>query len=95
MVVCLPADRSIIFKPVARLLGAINTITTSLNHAYRGAVASIAGLQTGRRFILCWLAWGWGTPFSRSVIAFEVLKWAGAAHPSGCWNTDGARRWRN
>ena len=27
--------------------GAINTMTTSLNHGYRGAVASIAGLQTG------------------------------------------------
>ncbi len=26
--------------------GAINTMTTSLNHGYRGAVASIAGLQT-------------------------------------------------
>lgn len=42
--------------------GAINTMTTSLNHGYRGAVASIAGLQTGR-FILCWLAWGWGRYF--------------------------------
>ncbi|KJT88576.1 homoserine/homoserine lactone efflux protein [Salmonella enterica subsp. enterica serovar Heidelberg str. 76-0300] len=27
--------------------GAINTMTTSINHGYRGAVASIAGLQTG------------------------------------------------
>ncbi len=44
--------------------GAINTMTTSLNHGYRGAVASIAGLQTGNwRFILCWLAWGWGRYF--------------------------------
>lgn len=43
--------------------GAINTMTTSLNHGYRGAVASIAGLQTGLRFILCWLAWGWGRYF--------------------------------
>ncbi len=27
--------------------GAINTMTTSINHGYRGAAASIAGLQTG------------------------------------------------
>lgn len=26
--------------------GAINTMTTSINHGYRGAAASIAGLQT-------------------------------------------------
>lgn len=43
--------------------GAINTMTTSLNHGYRGAVASIAGLQTGLAIILCWLAWGWGRYF--------------------------------
>ncbi|MTD86203.1 homoserine/homoserine lactone efflux protein, partial [Escherichia coli] len=28
--------------------GAIKTMTTLLNHGYRGAVASIAGRQTGR-----------------------------------------------
>ena len=36
--------------------GAINTMTTSLNHGYRGAVASIAGLQTGLaiHIVLVW-----------------------------------------
>lgn len=34
--------------------GAINTMTTSINHGYRGAAASIAGLQTG--LAICWLA---------------------------------------
>ena len=29
--------------------GAINTMTTSINHGYRGAAASIAGLQAGNR----------------------------------------------
>lgn len=43
--------------------GAINTMTTSLNHGYRGAVASIAGFRPDWRFILCWLAWGWGRYF--------------------------------
>lgn len=32
--------------------GAINTMTTSLNHGYRGAVASIAGLQTDRKSVV-------------------------------------------
>lgn len=43
--------------------GAINTMTTSLNHGYRGAVASIAGFRPDWRFILCWLAWVWGRYF--------------------------------
>ena len=60
--------------------GAINTMTTSLNHGYRGAVASIAGLQTGLAVHIVLVGVGLGTLFSRSVIAFEVLKWAGAAY---------------
>ena len=56
--------------------GAINTMTTSLNHGYRGAVASIAGLQTGLANSYCagW-RWGWGRYFPAQLIAFEVLKW--------------------
>lgn len=53
--------------------GAINTMTTSLNHGYRGAVASIAGLQTGLAIHIVLVGVGLGTLFSRSVIAFEVL----------------------
>ncbi|MDA8479159.1 homoserine/homoserine lactone efflux protein [Citrobacter sp. Awk 4] len=60
--------------------GAINTMTTSINHGYRGAVASIAGLQTGLGTHIILVGIGLGTLFSRSVIAFEVLKWAGAAY---------------
>ena len=60
--------------------GAINTMTTPLNHGYRGAVASIAGLQTGLAIHIVLVGVGLGTLFSRSVIAFEVLKWAGAAY---------------
>lgn len=74
--------------------GAINTMTTSLNHGYRGAVASIAGLQTGLAIHIVLVGVGLGTLFSRSVIAFEVLKWAGAAYL--IWlNTAMARRWCN
>ncbi|XNM89185.1 homoserine/homoserine lactone efflux protein [Escherichia coli] len=70
--------------------GAINTMTTSLNHGYRGAVASIAGLQTGLAVHIVLVGVGLGTLFSRSVIAFEVLKWAGAAYL--IWL--GIQRWR-
>ena len=34
--------------------GAINTMTTSINHGYRGAAASIAGLQTGHSYRAGW-----------------------------------------
>ena len=60
--------------------GAINTMTTSINHGYRGAVASIAGLQAGLGIHIVLVGIGLGTLFSRSVLAFEVLKWAGAAY---------------
>ena len=60
--------------------GAINTMTTAISHGYRGATASIAGLQTGLGIHIVLVGVGLGTLFSRSVIAFEVLKWAGAAY---------------
>mgnify|MGYP000965566462 CR=1 FL=1 len=60
--------------------GAINTMTTSISHGYRGAASSIAGLQTGLGIHIVLVGIGLGTLFSRSVLAFEVLKWAGAAY---------------
>ena len=60
--------------------GAINTMTTSISHGYRGAAASIAGLQTGLGIHIVLVGIGLGTLFSRSILAFEVLKWAGAAY---------------
>ncbi len=56
--------------------GAINTMTTSINHGYRGAAASIAGLQTGLAIrYRAGFGVGLGTLFPpRSVLAFEVLK---------------------
>lgn len=75
--------------------GAINTMTTSINHGYRGAAASIAGLQTGLAIHIVLVGIGLGTLFSRSVLAFEVLKWAGAAILSGWVFSNGARRDRS
>jgi len=60
--------------------GAINTMTTAISHGYRGAAASISGLQTGLAIHIVLVGVGLGTLFSRSLLAFEVLKWAGAAY---------------
>lgn len=60
--------------------GAIFTMTTAISHGYRGAAASIAGLQTGLAIHIVLVGVGLGTLFSRSLLAFEILKWAGAAY---------------
>lgn len=60
--------------------GAINTMTTAIGHGYRGAAASICGLQTGLAIHIVLVGVGLGTLFSRSVLAFGILKWAGAAY---------------
>ncbi|EOT1172665.1 homoserine/homoserine lactone efflux protein [Cronobacter dublinensis] len=60
--------------------GAINTMSTAISHGYRGAAASIAGLQTGLALHIVLVGIGLGALFSRSLMAFEVLKWAGAAY---------------
>ena len=70
--------------------GAINSMTTSVNHGYRGAIAAIAGLQTGLMMLIILVGVGLGTLLSQSVLAFEILKWAGAAYL--IW--PGIRQWR-
>ncbi|MEW7313114.1 homoserine/homoserine lactone efflux protein [Buttiauxella gaviniae] len=60
--------------------GAINTMTTAISHGYRGAAASIAGLQTGLAIHIVLVGIGLGALFSRSLLAFEILKWAGVAY---------------
>ncbi len=60
--------------------GAINTMTTAISHGYRGAAASVAGLQAGLAIHIVLVGVGLGALFSRSLLAFEVLKWAGAAY---------------
>lgn len=60
--------------------GAINTMTTAINHGYRRTFSSIAGLQAGLTIHIVLVGVGLGTLFSRSVLAFEILKWAGAAY---------------
>lgn len=60
--------------------GAINTMSTGISHGYRGAVASISGLQVGLSVHIVLVGIGLGALFSQSVLAFEILKWAGAAY---------------
>ncbi|WP_428944447.1 homoserine/homoserine lactone efflux protein [Pantoea sp. FN060301] len=60
--------------------GAINTMSTGISHGYRGTTASIAGLQVGLSLHIVLVGIGLGALFSHSLLAFEVLKWAGAAY---------------
>lgn len=60
--------------------GAINTMSTGISHGYRGAAASISGLQLGLAIHIVLVGIGLGALFSQSLLAFEVLKWAGAAY---------------
>lgn len=60
--------------------GAINTMSTGISHGYRGTVASITGLQLGLAVHIVLVGAGLGALFSQSMVAFEVLKWAGAAY---------------
>ena len=60
--------------------GAINTMSTGISHGYRGTVASISGLQVGLAVHIVLVGIGLGALFSQSLLAFEILKWAGAAY---------------
>ncbi|OON38569.1 homoserine/homoserine lactone efflux protein [Izhakiella australiensis] len=60
--------------------GAITTMSTGISHGYRGAWIAIAGLQTGLMLLIALVGIGLGAIFSQSLLAFEVLKWAGAAY---------------
>jgi len=60
--------------------GAINTMSTGISHGYRGAVASISGLQVGLSLHIVLVGIGLGALFSQSLLAFEILKWAGAGY---------------
>ncbi|MFC0139650.1 homoserine/homoserine lactone efflux protein [Erwinia mallotivora] len=74
--------------------GAINTMSTGISHGYRGTAASISGLQVGLAAHIVLVGIGLGALFSQSVLAFEVLKWAGAAYLVWLgiqqWRTSGA-----
>ncbi|MFT8212139.1 MAG: homoserine/homoserine lactone efflux protein [Symbiopectobacterium sp.] len=60
--------------------GAINTMSTAISHGYRGAAASIAGLQVGLAIHIVLVGIGLGALLSQSLLAFDILKWLGAAY---------------
>ncbi|SFN50878.1 homoserine/homoserine lactone efflux protein [Izhakiella capsodis] len=60
--------------------GAITTMSTGISHGYRGAWVAIAGLQTGMIVLIALVGVGLGAIFSQSMLAFELMKWAGAAY---------------
>jgi len=60
--------------------GAINTMSTGMRYGSRGAVASIAGLQLGLGLHIVLVGAGLGALISQSLLAFEILKWLGAAY---------------
>ncbi|WP_294901792.1 homoserine/homoserine lactone efflux protein [Tatumella sp. UBA2305] len=74
--------------------GAINTMSTGISHGFRGTQISIAGLQVGLATHIVLVGIGLGALFSHSLMAFEILKWAGAAYLIWLgiqqWRTKGA-----
>ncbi|MBG6249187.1 MULTISPECIES: homoserine/homoserine lactone efflux protein [Symbiopectobacterium] len=60
--------------------GATNTMSTAISHDYRGAAASIAGLQVGPAIHIVLVGIGLGALLSQSLLAFDILKWLGAAY---------------
>ena len=60
--------------------GAINTMSTGISYGFRGALPSIAGLQVGLSVHIVLVGIGLGTLLTQSVIAFDILKWLGAAY---------------
>ncbi|WP_291973231.1 homoserine/homoserine lactone efflux protein [Candidatus Symbiopectobacterium sp.] len=60
--------------------GAINTMSTAISHGYRGAAASIAVLQVGLAIHIVLVGIGLGALLSQSLLAFDILKWLGAAY---------------
>ncbi|AWH88609.1 homoserine/homoserine lactone efflux protein [Limnobaculum parvum] len=60
--------------------GAINTMSTGISYGFRGSIPAIAGLQVGLAVHIVLVGFGLGTLLSQSALAFEMLKWLGAAY---------------
>lgn len=75
--------------------GAINTMTTAISHGYRGAAASVCGLQVGLSIHIVLVGAGLGALFSRSALAFEVLNGPVPHILSGLVFSSGGRRARS
>jgi homoserine/homoserine lactone efflux protein len=60
--------------------GAISCMAAGMRYGYRRGLWNIAGLQLGILFILLIVAAGLGALLAASSVAFEAIKWLGAAY---------------
>ncbi|MDV3129266.1 LysE family transporter [Mycobacterium sp. 21AC1] len=60
--------------------GAIQSMSTGLAHGLRRGYWSILGLQVGLMLQLALVALGVGAAISRSLLAFNIIKWIGVAY---------------
>lgn len=60
--------------------GAIQSMATGLTHGVRRGYWSILGLEVGLMLQLTLVALGLGAVVTRSVVAFNVIKWIGVAY---------------
>jgi homoserine/homoserine lactone efflux protein len=60
--------------------GAISCMAAGIRYGYRKGLWNIAGLQLGILFVLVIVAAGLGALLIASTVAFNVIKWLGAAY---------------
>jgi homoserine/homoserine lactone efflux protein len=60
--------------------GAIQSMATGLTHGVRRGYWSILGLEVGLMLQLTLVAIGLGAVVANSIIAFNIIKWAGVAY---------------
>ena len=60
--------------------GAISCMAAGIRYGYRKGLWNIAGLQLGILFVLGIVAAGLGAVLAASTVAFNVIKWLGAAY---------------
>jgi homoserine/homoserine lactone efflux protein len=60
--------------------GAIQSMATGLTHGVRRGYWSILGLEVGLMLQLTLVAVGLGAVVANSIIAFNIIKWAGVAY---------------
>jgi homoserine/homoserine lactone efflux protein len=60
--------------------GAIQSMATGLTHGVRRGYWSILGLEVGLMLQLALVAIGLGAAVANSILAFNIIKWAGVAY---------------
>ncbi|HSN40927.1 MAG TPA: LysE family transporter [Burkholderiales bacterium] len=70
--------------------GAVAAMSSGLRHGFRRGCWTLLGLQLGVLFQLLVIAVGLGAIIAASGLAFEIVRWLGAAYL--CWL--GIRQWR-